>query len=124
MALFATRSGQPLGNAPLKVVTRLPERTVDEADMPTLGLQLELGAGRQLTGFGQAVRKHERVVSSLDDQGWCADFTEEIATRGAAIVILGVRETIQRRGDPAIEIPERAHVFQRADRGQFSQALV
>src|SRR5471032_334996 len=114
MALLATRSGQPLGNAPLQVVTRIPERAVDETDMPALGLQLELGAGRQLAGFGQDVREDERVVSGLDDQGWRADFAEEIATRGAAIVILGVRETIQRRGDPAIEIPERAHVFQRA----------
>ena len=58
------------------------------------------------------MRKHKRIISRLDNQRRRADTAQVIATGGAAIVILGTQETVQRRGYPPVEVPERAHLFQ------------
>ena len=89
-----------------------PQRTVDKPYVPALGQQFELGASRQLAGLGQAVGEDERVVRRLDDQGRRADRAQVVTARGAAVIVLGTQETMQWRGDPAIEVPERAHLLQ------------
>ena len=61
--------------------------------MPALGMQLELGAGCQLAGLGQAVAEDEGVVLGLDDQRTRTDRPEVETAGGAAVVVVGIGET-------------------------------